>query len=658
MEQPTLNLDLLPDEILLKILCHMLPEDIFSMLVTSKKYHDLLKDPVLWGTKFKRHFPYAYADAKLNHSDTWYQQFIDEYNSDYKNLSQEIKLLFSIVKEGKIERLKEYITVKKEEDEIKGLNHLAHVDANDISILEWIRINKNQPLLDYIYHRISLTDYDFSIKINETVQLPSKSIIWPILCRQATSEIISSIQSNQAAFNAVWLNGYQGIHFAAEDNRSDVIKELKASDVLIDAKSNENKTALHCAAEAGALEACETLLELGADINAKTSDGMTALHYTAAKGYDGIIEILLKNKKVNLDEYDVIGQTALTYSLIYNHSDTAKLLIKHKAKINNPTSMGLSSLHFVARMGNAQSIELAVRLGANINAIDNKGLNPLHHAANSGNYNGTAYLISQGVDVNTTDKEGFSSLHHAIYHRWIGDKSLLKLHSLLCRNPNRVKFSSAKTVAIILNQPKVKKNMRSGSPTKLRLHEWDLHNSTALDLAVITNNHETIALLIQAGVDFNIESCLSLYTARDSYYDIKGLQILLQYANDKNLPNTRLQEFLIFARNNGKKEVFKVLIIFSLERYISKLKQRDANAKRKFLFWETGYTAGEELNAANALLKVIRHQKPLSFIQPFEDILNQGELGKIYAILLPKIKYLIEPKSDDDFPVQPTPSNK
>ena len=161
-------------------------------------------------------------------------------------------------------------------------------------------------------------------------------------------------------------------------------------------------------------------------------------------------------------------------------------------------------------------------------------------------------------------------------------------------------------------------------------------------------------LLLQAEPDVNIASHLSgIVSDKYSYTECtEDIKTLLKFVNDKNLPNTELQKILKRASENSKLETFKVLIIYSVENYISKLKQHDSNHREKFLFLKTGYTAGEKIAAANALLEVIRDGRSLATIQSFEDVLNHGELGKIYTIVLPKINLFAKSESSNDYSMQ------
>lgn len=90
--------------------------------------------------------------------------------------------------------------------------------------------------------------------------------------------------------------------------------------------------------------------------------------------------------------------------------------------------------------------------------------------------------------------------------------------------------------------------------------------------------------------------------------------------------------------------------IEALAAYINK---RSANKEEYFYFFSSffgGFSRTQKLAAAQSLLDVLVDSKPLSALRPHMRVLEQGELGKIFAIIKPKLEFLAEPEQLDEQP--------
>jgi hypothetical protein len=85
---------------------------------------------------------------------------------------------------------------------------------------------------------------------------------------------------------------------------------------------------LHAAAKAGDAKRVEALLARGADVNAKTAYGATALHFAADKGHLAVVKVLIAHK-ANVNQADTFYKASpLTWSTMHNHWDVSKALIE------------------------------------------------------------------------------------------------------------------------------------------------------------------------------------------------------------------------------------------------------------------------------------------------------------------------------------------
>ena len=67
------------------------------------------------------------------------------------------------------------------------------------------------------------------------------------------------------------------------------------------------------------------------ELNCLDENGLGLIHWAADHGNSEILEIILKQKNININLKDSDGQTALLYASSCEHSDCVKLLLKYNA---------------------------------------------------------------------------------------------------------------------------------------------------------------------------------------------------------------------------------------------------------------------------------------------------------------------------------------
>src|SRR5215831_18178077 len=117
-----------------------------------------------------------------------------------------------------------------------------------------------------------------------------------------------------------------------------------------------------------------TMLPFGAD---------TRLPEAAMKGDQTAVQSLLK-QKVDVNETQADGNTALHWAAYRDDVEMSRLLIQAGANANAKTRLGdVTPLQLAATNGNAAIVELLVKAGANVNAPNGNGTTPLMFAAAS-----------------------------------------------------------------------------------------------------------------------------------------------------------------------------------------------------------------------------------------------------------------------------------
>ena len=162
---------------------------------------------------------------------------------------------------------------------------------------------------------------------------------------------------------------------------------IKTRGLVISKPSGTLNTALRELAGHGALGRVRALLQDNQNIDPNASDarGRTALHYACRRGYDLVVDVLLKNKS-EVNQADADGVTPLHIACRIGSMGCATILIKAKAdleiragKVGNDTP-----LHFASANGKVDVVELLLRSKANVVAQNNKQNTALHLAAIKG----------------------------------------------------------------------------------------------------------------------------------------------------------------------------------------------------------------------------------------------------------------------------------
>src|SRR5215471_11057969 len=147
----------------------------------------------------------------------------------------------------------------------------------------------------------------------------------------------------------------------------------------------------------------QTILTFTLAVMFGTYSGDTRLPEAAMKGDQSTVQSLLK-QKVDVNEAQADGNTALHWAAYRDDVEMARLLIQAGANPNLKTRLGdVAPLHLAATNGDAAVVELLVKAGADVNAANGNGTTPLMFAAASGRTDAIRILLDQGANVNARD---------------------------------------------------------------------------------------------------------------------------------------------------------------------------------------------------------------------------------------------------------------
>jgi ankyrin repeat protein len=171
-------------------------------------------------------------------------------------------------------------------------------------------------------------------------------------------------------------------------------------------KDGDNITPLHWASINGRTEACTYLIEQGAETNA-IGGGLhaTPLQWAARNGMTQTIDLLLRYG-ANPRQLDAQGYSCL-HSVTHssNHWALLYVLCRPGVVIDEPDSLGHTSLHWAVYQRDEISTGILLKLGADPNAVDRDGLTPLHWAAFTGNKKCITLLLEAGADIRARSRD-------------------------------------------------------------------------------------------------------------------------------------------------------------------------------------------------------------------------------------------------------------
>jgi ankyrin repeat protein len=230
---------------------------------------------------------------------------------------------------------------------------------------------------------------------------------------------------------------------------------------------------------------------------------------------------------------------------------------------------GLTPLVFAAREGDLESARLLVKAGANINQPTEYGWTPLLTAVNNRNYLLAQFLIEQGADVNLPNKGGWTPLYLATDNRNIeggdypvpkADLDHLQLIELLLQkgaNPNLKVKDNTLTRTIFTMQWFFEDGatpfVRAAQSSDTALMSLLLKHGA--DPKVVTAGGDN-ALTAAGGIGW-VDGVTYERSAKDN---VEAVRMLLDLGLDPNHANNEGRTALMGAALKGRVDVIELLV--------------------------------------------------------------------------------------------------
>ena len=213
---------------------------------------------------------------------------------------------------------------------------------------------------------------------------------------------------------------------------------------------------------------------------------------------------------LSLEDYYSIS--LLKVSVIMEYKEMVNLLLYYGSTITPIETDELHSIHLALYQNNTHILKMLLSQlserdikNNSINRLfDNSGLNPLHIAIFNQNNEAIDALVMVGADVNYNSKTAGNTLIWALESLDLNENMLLKVLSMGA-DPNYMEQVGRLTplgVAILINRPDLVKVLaKNGANLNQSFGE---PSTTPIKYSIDSNNKKILEILIEAGVDINI----------------------------------------------------------------------------------------------------------------------------------------------------------
>ncbi|KAF8877975.1 ankyrin repeat-containing domain protein [Infundibulicybe gibba] len=265
-------------------------------------------------------------------------------------------------------------------------------------------------------------------------------------------------------------------------------------------------SAIHLCAYFGLSDYLEYLLDNGFDINLKDSDGDTAITYTAIFNQKEALQLLLEREGTNIAPKGWNGTTPLIRAAMEGHQSIVTLLLENeRVDVNWRDSSGRTAIAYATEWERDGIVELLLaRNTVDINLQDNDGNAPLALAVITGNETIVRLLlVRDDLVVNPRDKIGDTPLNIAAWQRHSGIvKLLLERDGVNVNSQGRHGYTPLAPAVILQGHEEIARLLLDRDDLDVNLKDDD--GNTHLTFAAIFGNEEVAKwCLAKANIDVN-----------------------------------------------------------------------------------------------------------------------------------------------------------
>ena len=225
--------------------------------------------------------------------------------------------------------------------------------------------------------------------------------------------VVKLLLENGSKVNRLNVDGATALITAAKKGHFEIMHLLLEHGAEVNVRDNYGVTALLCAAKRGDNHIVKLLYEYGAKLNCENNDSHVPLIQAARKRHASTVSILLE-KGASVNASDVEGNNALHVAAVFDDITIGRLLLKHKADVNQKNkSMSSSPLHMACLFGNENVARLLLEAGADVNAKTLEEETALHQATSRGWFKIVKLLVEFGAEIDLKLPDGYTCFHLA-----------------------------------------------------------------------------------------------------------------------------------------------------------------------------------------------------------------------------------------------------
>lgn len=216
------------------------------------------------------------------------------------------------------------------------------------------------------------------------------------------------------------------LHYAATDNKIDLMKQLLEKGADPNAIDEHDMTPLHYGVILENLDSVELLLDHGADADEVTDHvfRFTPYQHACKSGRYEILESFLNhgsNANDMFEQPDNLicpkGSTPLHMAVTQKNLDAISLLLDRDADVNHMNDNKETCLHVACRENSEEIVRLLIDKKALVDVKSKDNTTPLHIAVRNGNVEIVQMLLDNGASIENQDKDGKIPLQLAVEER-------------------------------------------------------------------------------------------------------------------------------------------------------------------------------------------------------------------------------------------------
>ncbi len=307
------------------------------------------------------------------------------------------------------------------------------------------------------------------------------------------------------------------------------------------------------------------------NLNVKDNNYNYFIYYVLLYNEEELINLILE-RNIRLDILDTDGRNILYVPIKYSYNNILKKILSADTKhigipiIDIKDKLGLTALHYAIIFNNFEAFKILLDNGSNIFTNNNQSLNAFHICIQ---YNRNEFFIElinkvTELNVHTTNNENL--LQYAISYDRFDLVPIILSKKIQINNQEQLNGLSALHQVIIKGQPDlVKPLINYGANINLQ----DFYGNTPLHYTITEENTDILNILLEYSVNLNLTNIdgntpLHLYLS-GSYLE-KDILSKLLIKSDLNIQN-----------NYGETCLKKIVELYLTENYADILKKKELN---------------------------------------------------------------------------------